>query len=227
MIAVRYTYVILAEETARSAEERRDLFARGVEAGELALGPDGFERYAGSFWGFLDTRPYMRARAGLANALLTLGDTDGAVAHWRAMLELNPNDNQGVRYLLAAELLRREDMPALKKLIAAYKGEWSVFWLYTRALIAYRDGKGGAKATQALLRDAAEANPHVPGILSGAAPAAASRDGYVTMGGADEAAWYVEACGPAWRTTPGAVAWLNEHAAGHERSMTGWGRDIQ
>ena len=220
-------YVILAEETARSVEGRRDLFARGVEAGELALGPEGFEEYAGSFWGFLDTRPTMRARAGLANALLTLGDTDGAVAHWRAMLALNPNDNQGVRYLLAAELLRREDMPALKTLIAAYKGEWSVFWLYTSAFIAYRDGKGGAKATQALLRDAAEANPHVPGILSGAAPAAASRDGYVTMGGADEAAWYVEECGPAWRDTPGAVAWLNEHVVGYERSTTGWGRDIQ
>ena len=220
-------YVILAEETARSAEERRDLFAQGVEAGELALGPDGFEEHAGSFWGVLDTRPYMRARAGLADALLTLGDTAVAVAHWRAMLELNPNDNQGVRYLLAAELLRQGDMPALKKLIAAYKGEWSVFWLYTRALVAYRDGKGGAKATGARLRDAAEANPHVPGILSGAAPAVASRDGYVTMGGADEAAWYVEECGPAWRTMPGAVAWLAEHAAGHERSTTGWGRDIQ
>ena len=63
----------------------------------------------------------MRARAGLANALLTLGDTDGTVAHWRAMLELNPNDNQGMRYLLAAELLRQGDMPALKTLIAAYK----------------------------------------------------------------------------------------------------------
>ena len=118
-------------------------------------------------------------------------------------------------------------MSALKKLIAAYKGEWSVFWLYTRVLIAYRDGKGEAKATRALVRDAAEANPHVPGILSGAVPAVASRDGHVTMGGADEAAWYVEECGPAWRTTPGAVAWLNEHAAGHDRSTSGWGRDIQ
>ena len=125
------------------------------------------------------------------------------------------------------ERINRQINERLRTLIAAYKGEWSMFWLYTRAFIAYRDGKGGAKATQALLRDAAEANPYVPGILSGAAPAVASRDGYVTMGGADEAAWYVEACGPAWRTTPGAIAWLNEHATRHERSTTGWGIDIQ
>jgi ST7 protein len=43
-------YNLLAEE-ARSLEEARDLYASGVEAGELALGPEGFEEYAGHFWG--------------------------------------------------------------------------------------------------------------------------------------------------------------------------------
>lgn len=33
------------------------------------------------------------------------------------------------------------------------------------------------------------------------------------MGGADEATWYVEQAGKAWRETPGAVAWLVETAA--------------
>src|SRR6516162_8847951 len=56
-------YVLLAEEAARSIEEARDYYAKGVEAGELALGPWGFKEYAGHFWGFLETRPYMRARA--------------------------------------------------------------------------------------------------------------------------------------------------------------------
>ena len=87
-------YVLLAEE-ARSIEEARDYYAKGVEAGELALGPRGFKQYAGHFWGFLETRPYMRARAGLAGTLLRLGDVDGALAHYRDMLKLNPNDNQG------------------------------------------------------------------------------------------------------------------------------------
>src|SRR3954453_6410197 len=100
-------YVLLAEEAARSIEEARDYYAKGVEAGELALAPEGFKEYAGHFWGFLQTRPYMRARAGLAAALMKLGDTEGAVAHYRDMLRLNPNDNQGIRYLLAAHLLRQ------------------------------------------------------------------------------------------------------------------------
>jgi tetratricopeptide (TPR) repeat protein len=101
-------YSILAEE-ARSVEEARDLYARGVEAGELALGRKGFQEYAGHFWGFLETRPYMRARAGLAGALLKLGDDEAALSHYREMLKLNPADNQGIRYVLAACLLRRGD----------------------------------------------------------------------------------------------------------------------
>jgi hypothetical protein len=40
-----------------------------------------------------------------------------------------------------------------------------------------------------------------------------SDDGYVTMGGPDEATHYVTECGPAWRRTPGAVAWLTKLAA--------------
>ena len=88
-------YVLLAEEAARSLEEARDHYAKGVEAGELALGPEGFAEYEGEFWGFLETRPYMRARLGLALTLLKLGDEDGAIGHFRDMLRLNPNENRG------------------------------------------------------------------------------------------------------------------------------------
>ena len=130
-------YNLLAEE-AGSVQEARDLYACGVEAGELALGAEGFEEYAGHFWGFLETRPYMRARAGLAIALIKLGDESAAIEHFRAMLKLNPNDNQGIRYLLLGCLLRHDDAAAVKTLLAAYKDEWSACCLYTRALVAFR-----------------------------------------------------------------------------------------
>ena len=110
-------YNLLAEE-AGSVEEARDLYAKAVDAGELALGPKGFKEYAGHFWGFLETRPYMRARAGLAGTLLKLGDEDAAISHYRDMLKLNPNDNQGIRYVLAALLLRRGEEAGLKELLA-------------------------------------------------------------------------------------------------------------
>ena len=201
-------YVLLAEE-APSIEEARDFYAKGVEAGELALGPRGVKEYAGHFWGFLETRPYMRARAGLAGTLQQLGDVDAALAHYRDMLKLNPNDNQGIRYVLAGALLRQDDYSALKDLLAAHE-DGSAFWLYTQALLAFRESSDGQAA--ALVKDAWSANEHVPAILAGTTAVVSSNDGYVTMGGPDEASYYVTECGAAWHRTPGAVAWLTKLA---------------
>ena len=145
-------YVLLAEE-ARSIEEARDYYAKGVEAGGLALGPEGFRQYAGHFWGFLETRPYMRARAGLAGTLLKLGDVHGAVSHYRDMLKLNPNDNQGIRYVLAGCLLRQGDDGALKELLASHE-DGSAFWLYTRVLVAFRESGMSDEQAAALVRRA-------------------------------------------------------------------------
>ena len=55
----------------------------------------------------------------MASALLKLGDVDGAIDHFRDMLRLNPNDNQGIRYTLLGCLLERGDDGALKELLAA------------------------------------------------------------------------------------------------------------
>jgi tetratricopeptide (TPR) repeat protein len=204
-------YNLLADE-AKTPEEARDLYIRGVETGQLALGPRGFEEFEGHFWGFLETRPYMRARHGLAMSLLQLGEEDAALEHFRAMLKLNPNDNQGIRYLLLAGLLRRNDMPGAKALLADYGDEWSANWLYTRALIAFRENARDKPATLKLLKDARSSNKHVPAILAGIEPPMINDSGYVTMGGPDEATYYVLEFGKAWEDTSGAIDWLLEKA---------------
>jgi tetratricopeptide (TPR) repeat protein len=206
-------YVALAQETAISTEEARDLFAKGVEAAERALGPQVFEEYAGHFWGYHQTRPYMRARAGLAGALLKLGETAGAIGHFRAMLKLNPDDNQGIRYTLLGCLVRQDDPAAINELLDAYEDDGSAFWLYTRVLMAFRSGAGTEAQLAALVRDALDANEYVPAILAGAMPEVISGDGYLTIGGADEATEYTTECGSVWRSTPGAVEWLANAAS--------------
>jgi len=94
-------YVILANHAARGSRNEFEFWRRGVEAGQAALG-DAFDDYVGKFWGHLETRPYMRARLGLAVALWARVACEHAISHAREMLRLNPNDNQGVRYALAA-----------------------------------------------------------------------------------------------------------------------------
>src|SRR5262249_1150102 len=57
-------YVILARNARRGSDKQLELWRGGVEAGKAALGA-AFDNYVGEFWGFLETRPYMRARYGL------------------------------------------------------------------------------------------------------------------------------------------------------------------
>ena len=206
-------YVLLAEEEAKSAEEALEYYRKGVAAGEQALGTKGFKQYAGHFWGFVETRPYMRARSGLAATLSMLGDVDAAISNYQDMLMLNPNDNQGIRYVLAVCLMRSRDIEALKKLLKQYDEDASALWLYTQALVVFRENDAGDKRAEELAKKACKANSHVPAALAGMKKAKPSTNGYVTMGGEDEAAHYVDEWGFDWLTTPGAVDWLTKIAA--------------
>jgi len=206
-------YVLLAEETANSAKEALDYYRKGVDAGSKAIGTKAFNEYAGHFWGFLETRPYMRARAGLASTLDALGDVEAAIGHYRDMLRLNPGDNQGIRYVLARCLMKSRDIEALRKLLQQFDEDGTGLWLYTRALVAFRDNGAEDKMAAELARKACRANRHVPSALAGAKTVKSSMNGYVTIGGEDEAAHYVDEWGFDWVTTPGAVDWLTKIAA--------------
>jgi tetratricopeptide (TPR) repeat protein len=131
-------YVLLAEEAASSLEETLELYRKSVEAGERSIGKKAFEEYAGHFWGFLETRPYMRARVGLAQCLWKTGQREEAVEHYQEMLRLNPNDNQGIRYILASCLLELARDDELVNLLKKYKDDASAAWAYTTALLAFR-----------------------------------------------------------------------------------------
>ncbi|MDD2422279.1 MAG: hypothetical protein PHU78_09120, partial [Heliobacteriaceae bacterium] len=71
-------YVLLAEESDFPREALK-LYQQGVQAGQLALGDNLFTEYAGHFWGFIETRPYMRALYGMAETLWQLGQRTEAL----------------------------------------------------------------------------------------------------------------------------------------------------
>jgi tetratricopeptide (TPR) repeat protein len=75
-------------------------YERG-EAAALARTIGDPARYAGPFWLDLDSRPYLRALHGKGCCYWRLGRTAEARRVFAHMLRLNPNDNQGARYLLA------------------------------------------------------------------------------------------------------------------------------
>jgi hypothetical protein len=203
-------YVLLAEQ-ADSAKEALHLYEQAVAAGERALGPRAFREDVGHFWGLLETRPYMRAREGLAVALWSAGRREEAAAHARDMLRLNPNDNQGVRYTLAAWLLDLGRDDELARLLDQYD-EGTAAWAYNRALLAFRRHGDSAEAG-ARLAEARKANPHVPDYLVGRTPLPSEQPPYYGLGDDNEAVIYVGGALSAWRSTPGALAWLRAATA--------------
>ena len=200
-------YLLLAEEIASSAEEARELLERGVAAGERALGPAPFDEDVGHFWGILETRPYMRARAALAETLWALDRREEAVEHHRELLRLNPNDNQGLRDRQAEWLLWLERFEELDALLAAYDEDAAAALVYTKALAAFRREGASSEAGQ-LLVEAREANPHVVAYLTGRKALPKRLPDYIGFGDESEAVDYAAGAAALWASIPGALAWL-------------------
>ena len=153
-------YVLLAEH-AKSRKEALRLYEQGVAAGERALGTEAFHQDVGHFWGVLETRPYMRARLGLAHSLWTAGRREEAVRHLQEMLRLNPGDNQGVRYTLAGFLLFLDRDDDLARLLREYD-EDSAAWAFTKALLAFRQHGDTPEARLVLRRPAGRTSTFRP-----------------------------------------------------------------
>ena len=201
-------HVILARHAVRGSDNQLALWRRAVEAGQAALG-DAFDDYVGHFWGVFETRPYMRARYGLASALWERGARAEAIDHLRDMLRLCPGDNLGVRYVLSAWLIeagRDDDLDALFK---TYRGDDDAGWSWTKALAAFRRGGNGAKSRAALDR-AVRANGYVAAYLLGVKRLPRLRPPFISIGSEDEAVDYAARCTAGWPNTPGALEWLRE-----------------
>jgi len=204
-------YVLLAEHAEDGSDKQLDLWRRGVDAGRKALGDAAFEEYAGEFWGVLETRPYMRARLGLARALWTRGIPGEAIDHLREILRLNPNDNQGARYALAALMVEAERDEDLSMLLNAYPDDDASAWTWTVALAAFRR-TGDSEDSRTRLAQAMADNGRVPAYLLGEKPLPKRSPPYISPGGEDEAIYYASDFSAGWVNTPGAIDWLRMHA---------------
>lgn len=202
-------YVLLGEHAEPGSPEQLECYRRGVAAGEAALGKTVFAEDVGHFWGLLETRPYMRARLGLAQLLWARGAGDEALAHFRDMLRLNPNDNQGVRYMLAALLVEAGHDGELAGLLKDYDGDDSAAWNYTKALAAFRRA-GDGETSRRLLIEAITENPHVPAYLLQRRKMPKALPALVMPGEEDEAICFMHDFGAGWARTPGAIDWLRE-----------------
>ncbi|HBL15483.1 MAG TPA: hypothetical protein DD417_01615 [Elusimicrobia bacterium] len=202
-------YALLAEETARTVSEAAELYRKAVAAGERALGPDFFRDNAGHFWGLVETRPYMRARAELARCLWSEGDFEAAVGHYHELLRLSPRDGQGIRGVLLACLGDLGRFAEISELLERpeYDDDDGLEWRLMKALAAFV-GEGASDRAGGLLRAALDCNKYLPDYLLGRKTSSWTGGGSVRVGDEDEAAACARSFLSVWKRVPNALAWL-------------------
>jgi len=201
-------HITLAER-ASDPEHAVELYQNAVAAAERSLDPELFKEAVGDFWGVSETRPYMEARKGFADALWSIGRRREAVGHYTELLRLNPNDNQGIRDILPPALMIVGDDKAAEKLLDRYAEDITAGPAFNRALVVFRS-KGDTKAARERLTEALERNHHVPDFLLDRARFPEELPAGYTLGSVEEALFYFMTSEEAWAETPGALEWLAE-----------------
>jgi tetratricopeptide (TPR) repeat protein len=199
-------YALLAEEVT-DPEASLVLYRQAIAAGERAIGPEIMRDDVGHFWGIVKTRPYMRAKMGLAHCLQTMNRIEEAIGEYQDLLRLNPNDNQGVRDVLLPVLFVAGRDADAGTLLNAYADDASAMWTYGWALWAFRQD-GDSPAARERLRDAIKSNRHVPKYLTGKAEMPDVFPESYSLGSAEEAVLCANEFFEAWQVTPGAERWL-------------------
>jgi hypothetical protein len=153
----------------------------------------------------------MRARRQLVEELLGAGRMGEAVVECEGMLELNPNDNQGMRYTLLTCYLSLNRQAEAKQLLKQYSKEGSVVFAWGKVLLCWLSPrKAGLEKALAAAR---KQNAHIEGYLTGKKKLPKQMPPYYSPGSKEEAICYVKSLISAWARHPGALDWLREKSS--------------
>lgn len=163
-------------------------------------------------WIHLDNRPYLRAMHIALLSYMRLRRHKDAVTIIELMLARNPNDNQGVRYLLGSEALRAGNYDNARTVFEADTDGYPPYF-YELALCYMLKDEWVAAATA--LRRGFAANPYIAELLGGnPSPAPLVIWHGTNMAEPEVACEYIQMYGMFWHTQPDSFAftrWLFNH----------------
>lgn len=175
---------------------------------ENMITPDFRTENMGVFWKMHETRPYMMLRAKRAHLNLCYGNADKAAEELQDLLKLNPNDNQGNRYLLLNCFIVMQDWAQLRDCLGQFS-EYSTFTQAAHALMLYAT-EGDTSHSREAKKALKDRNSHFQMIATGQKKAKPCLDTY-TPGSEEEVDYYLEAGGKkAWLSVEGSLFWLRQ-----------------
>jgi len=186
-------------------------YEKGVNTGKRIFGGNYLKMNRGHFWGLHETRPYMRCMWHYADCLYKSGRKDSCISVLEEMIELNPNDNQGVRDQLMLYLLEQNEFKKFKMYEKLFKEDGGAFINFNRALYSFKN-TGESEKSHGVLKTAIKENKFVLPMLISSKEQSQLPDSY-GYGDKNEAKYYTVFAQKIWQLTPGAVKWLmkNKH----------------
>jgi tetratricopeptide (TPR) repeat protein len=153
----------------------------------------------------------MRAMEQLANLLRGEGISLDAIKVYERMLELNPNDNQGVRDPLLGLYLETGDLKGARELLDKFNDDASANFAWARVLERFLAGAHGEARTA--LKQARRANPHVELYLAARKTLPKHPPEMYSPGSEEEAVLSLDYLSGAWAAHKEAVFWLLDQLA--------------
>ncbi len=193
----------------KSVEIASTFYEKGIAIGRQIFGGKYWEEHKGEFWGFHETRPFMRCMQQYADCLYTMGKVQDCVAVLEEMIELNPNDNQGVRDELLLYLIELDEKEKFEKYDKMFKQDDMAFPLFNRALFAFKT-EGETKNSDKQLQIALKQNKFVAGKLLSKKQVTELVEHYAFCD-ENEANYYAYFAQHIWQNTTGAILWLQKY----------------
>lgn len=157
----------LAELDNNLAEAERH-YKKAYETARDKLGNESPDAFV--WWSDVSTRPYMRARYGLGWIYWQTKRLRKAIAEYETLLKLNPNDNQGVRYLIGPLYQLNDDLSGALRAYEHYAQNYpddvaDPHYLFSWGLALFQAGKLREALTK--WRAGFFQNPYIAPLLLG------------------------------------------------------------
>lgn len=210
--AYHHMALILGHE--RKYEEAFELRKTGVEKG-FSLFPKEFDLTRDKLeWLWLENRPFLRLLHGLAiDYRFVQKDRKKEVEIYEQLLKFDPEDHQGCRLSATGCYFKLGMLDKILELGKAYKDDASPEIIYGQVLAYLMLGKH--REAETYLKEALEYSPNVAKQIldkNHTKPKTEhGMEGYISMGGEDEAYLYWMEFGEYWDKTSNAIEFVRSH----------------
>jgi tetratricopeptide (TPR) repeat protein len=194
--------------TTSDPKKEMEYYKKAIDSFKKRHNDKYFEMNKGGFWGLIEARSFMRALHGYGKTLYDSGQKEEAIDAYNYMLELNPNDNQGARFVLLSWLIIAGQFTKARKLLLQYD-VCVANMIYSSLLLDIVEKKSDTRIKESYAA-AVRSNPHVADFLLGKKKLPKTIPDRFAFGSVDEAAVYLidEFGQELWHTYPDALKTL-------------------